>query len=106
MQIGLWGLVGSFIGADTLGDILKIARESFPTDDPHLILVDMFGAAQGLPLHDYLYDQLHFNDLGQTLYAEEIFETLGGVLVGPSPLGDTGSRLLGLRRNYGVSPAP
>ena len=64
----------------------------------------MFGAAQGLPLGDYLYDQLHFNDLGQTLYAEEVFTTLGGVLLGPNPLGETGTTPLGLSRNYGLSP--
>jgi len=99
----IWGLVGSFLGPDTVGEILRLARESFPTDDEHLILIDMFGAAQGLPLHDYLYDQLHFNDLGQSLYAEEVFTTLGGVLVGESPLGETGASPLGLRRNYGVT---
>jgi lysophospholipase L1-like esterase len=99
----IWGLVGSFLGPETVGDILRLARDSFPTDDPNLILIDMFGAAQGLPLHDYLYDQLHFNDRGQSLYAEEVFTTLGGVLVGPSPLGETGASPLGLRRHYGVS---
>jgi lysophospholipase L1-like esterase len=100
----IWGLVGNFLGPDTVADILELARRNFPTDDEHLILIDMFGAAQGLPLHDYLYDQLHFNDLGQSLYAEEVFETLGGVLVGESPLGSTGTSPLGLRRSYGVSP--
>ena len=99
----IWGLVGSFIGPDTLGDVLRTARESFPTDMGNVLLVDLFGAAEGLPLADYLYDQLHFNDLGHSFYAEEVFTTLGGVLIGPNPLGETGRTPLGLRRNYGVS---
>jgi len=100
----IWGLLNGILGPDTVGEILELARSYFPTDDPHLILVDMYGAADGLPLHDYLYDELHFNDLGQTLYAEEVFETLGGVLIGPNPLGEDGASYLGLRRDYGVSP--
>jgi len=100
----IWGLVGSFLGPDTVSEVLELARSNFPTNDRHLMLVDMFGAAQGLPLHDYLYDQLHFNDLGQTLYAEEVFETLGGVLIGNNPLGEMGATPIGLRRNYGLSP--
>ncbi len=101
----VWGLIGSILGPDAVGEVLRLAREQFPTDDPNIVLVDLFGAAQGLPLHDYLYDELHFNDLGHTLYAEEVFETLGGVLLGPNPLGDTGKTPLGLRRNYGVAPS-
>ena len=97
----VWGLVGNFLGADTVGSILELARDSIPRDQPGLLLVDMFGAAQGLPLHEYLYDQLHFNARGQALYAEELFMTLGGVLVGPSPMEDFGRTPLGLERNYG-----
>ena len=99
----IWGLLNGFLGPGTVGEILELARSYFPTDDPHLILVDMYGAAEGLPLHDYLYDELHFNDAGQSLYAEEVFETLGGVLIGPNPLGASGSDYLGLRRDYGLS---
>lgn len=98
----VWGLVGNFLGADTVGSILELARDSIPRDLPGLLLVDMFGAAQGLPLHEYLYDQLHFNARGQALYAEELFMTLGGVLVGPSPMTDFGRSPLGLERNYGL----
>ena len=97
----MWGLVGTFLGPDTVGDVLEIARESFPTHDAHVLMVDMFGAADGLPLHDYLYDELHFNTAGQIIYAEELFRTLGGVLKGASPF-DGGESPLGLERHFGL----
>ncbi len=99
----IWGLVGAFLGRETLQDILALARDSLPPD-PHLVLVDMFGAAEGLPLHELLADQVHFNEEGHTFYAEEVFTTLGGVLVGPNPLFE-GSTPLGLRRSYGFRAA-
>ena len=100
----IWNIVRNVIGDDTLAEIIREARENFPTDDPHLMMVDLFGAADGLVLDQYLYDQLHFNDRGHTLYAEEVFETLGGILIGTNPLGFTGRSPLGLRRSYGFSP--
>lgn len=95
----IWGLVGGLLGRETLQGVLELARDSMP-EEPHLVLADMFGAAQGLPLHDYLEDPLHFNNRGHTLYAEEVFVALGGVLVGPSPLFE-GKTPLGLQRSYG-----
>ena len=68
----------------------------------NLLMVDMFGAADGLPLHDYLYDQLHFNTRGQILYAEELFRTVGGVLKGESPF-EGGETPLGMERHFGLS---
>ena len=60
---------------------------------------------EGEPLDDLLRDQLHFNDEGQTRYAEAIFQTMGGVLVGESPLGDLeGVTPLGLIQSYGLAP--
>jgi len=97
----MWGLVGAFLGEATVGDVLGIARESFPTHDNHVLMVDMFGAADGLPLHDYLYDELHFNTRGQIIYAEELFRTLGGVLKGASPF-EGGATPLGLERSFGL----
>lgn len=64
-----------------------------------IVLVDMYGYfAQNadLDVDDYLYDQLHFNDRGHQLWAELIFRTLGGVVVGESPIG--------LQTNYGLAP--
>ncbi|MCA9537702.1 MAG: hypothetical protein KC620_02365 [Myxococcales bacterium] len=97
----LWGLAGNLLGQQTISEILELARSLIPTDDAHLLLADMYGAADGLPLHDYLFDALHFNDMGQTIYAEEVFRTLGGVYIGDSPLSH-GVAPLGLRRSYGV----
>ncbi|MCB9542475.1 MAG: SGNH/GDSL hydrolase family protein [Myxococcales bacterium] len=98
----IWGLVGGLLGRETLQGVLELARDSMP-EEPHLVLADMFGAAQGLPLHDYLEDPLHFNNRGHTLYAEEVFVALGGVLVGQSPLFE-GKSPLGLQRSYGFRP--
>lgn len=95
----IWGLVGGLLGREALQGVLELARDSMP-EEPHLVLADMFGAAQGLPLHDYLEDPLHFNNRGHTLYAEEVFVALGGVLVGQSPLFE-GKSPLGLQRSYG-----
>lgn len=46
-----------------------------------LVVVDLYGYFRetGFDLDDYLYDMLHFNDAGQQLYAEQLFEVLGGV---------------------------
>ncbi len=79
----------------------KTARNSVPPEE-NVLLVDVFGASQDLPVDDYLYDALHFNDLGQTLYTEEIFLTLGGVLIGPTPLSSTDRTPLGTERSYGL----
>jgi len=98
----VWGLVGSLLGATAVAEVLALAREEFPTHDPHLLMVDMLGAAAGLPLHEYLYDQLHFNTRGQILYAEELFRTVGGVLKGPSPF-ERGESPLGLERDFGLN---
>jgi lysophospholipase L1-like esterase len=97
----LWSAVNGFVGAEVVHDVLETARDGIPPDE-NVVLVDVFGATEGLPLDDYLFDALHFNDRGQTLYAEEIFQTLGGVLVGPSPLGGDPRTPLGAERSYGV----
>ncbi len=100
----VWGLVGRFLGRETVQEVLGLARDSFPDeDDDHLLLVDMFSAADGLPLGDYLYDTLHFNGAGQQLYAESIFESLGGIVVGESPLGPEAASPLGLSRHFGLA---
>ncbi|MEZ4437398.1 MAG: SGNH/GDSL hydrolase family protein [bacterium] len=95
----IWGLVGNLLGRETLQGVLELARDSLP-EDPTLVLADMFGAAQGLPLHEFLEDPLHFNDRGHTLYAQEVFVALGGVLMGDNPLLD-GESPLGTRRSFG-----
>ena len=96
-----WGLASAFLPEGTITDILVSAREQVPSDS-NIILADLFGASQKLedPLDDYLYDALHFNDKGQTLYAEEVFQSLGGILVGESPLGGSPSSPLNLQPYY------
>lgn len=95
----IWGTVGALLGRETLQGVLELARDSMP-EERTLVLADMFGAAQGLPLHDFLEDPLHFNDRGHTLYAQEVFVALGGVLLGENPLLE-GVSPLGLDRSYG-----
>jgi lysophospholipase L1-like esterase len=105
-----WGTVSSFLGPEAVASVLEEARLNFPGDDPRMLLVDMFGSAEGLPLSDYLFerngqlDPLHFNGRGQIIYAEQVFKTLGGVLIGPNPLGENGVSPIGLERNYGLAP--
>jgi lysophospholipase L1-like esterase len=97
-----WSLVGPLIGAETLGEVLEIARAGVPTDGT-VLLADMYEAAKGLPLDSYMADQLHFNGLGHTLYAEVIFETLGGVFIGNSPLLDSPTTPLGLEQRFSTT---
>ncbi len=97
----LWGLVNTVVGAETVSELLEVARSSIP-EDSGILLVDIYGASDGLALDDYLFDPLHFNNFGQTLYAEEIFKALGGVLVGPSPLSFGERTPLGLQQQFSV----
>jgi lysophospholipase L1-like esterase len=59
----------------------QILDELGPEED--IVMVDFYGFYRetGLDLDTYLYDMLHFNDAGQQVYAERIFEALGGVLI-------------------------
>jgi lysophospholipase L1-like esterase len=101
----VWSLVNTLVGPDTVRDILISAREGLP-EDAGVLMVDLFGAseANNLPLDDYLFDPLHFNDLGQTLYAEEVFKAMGGVLIGPNPLTGQPRTPLGVEANFSVAP--
>lgn len=96
-----WGIASQFLPEDTITNILVSAREQVPSDE-NIILADLFGASQNLnePLDEYLYDALHFNDKGQTMYAEEVFQSLGGVLIGPSPIGGSPTTPLNLNPEY------
>ncbi len=100
----VWNTVGTILGRETLAQILVRARDQFPEDDAHLLLVDLFGRFEGENISGYLADPLHMNNEGHVAYAEEIFRTLGGVLLGPSPLGVEGHTPIGLRRHFGVAP--
>lgn len=108
----IWTTINNFLGQGELANIIEDAREAFPSDEHNLILVDIYGAAQGLSLKEYLYtqpngqvDPLHFSAKGQVLYAEELFRSLGGILIGDaSPLGELGHSPLGTERDFGFVP--
>jgi len=102
--ISPWNLLPLVIEPGVFAGLLEGAREElFMGED--IILVDLFGASFELEELDYyLYDALHFNDYGQTFYAEEVFKALGGVLVGESPLGGEPRTPLGLDRNWSFIP--
>ncbi len=98
-----WSLVSTVVPEGAVEDLLSTARDSISVDED-ILLVDLFGASMELDsLDDYLYDELHFNDRGQTFYAEEIFKTLGGVLVGDSPLDGSPRSPLGLEQSWSFS---
>ena len=100
-----WSVADQFLAEGAIAALLESALVQVPKDS-NLIIADLFGASQALddPLDDYLYDSLHFNDRGQTLYAEEIFKVLGGVLIGESPLGGEPRSPLGLEKTYSFAP--
>jgi lysophospholipase L1-like esterase len=95
-----WGLVSNLVGQEAITEVLKTARESLSVEEG-ILIADLFGASHQLddPLDEYLYDALHFNDRGHTLYAEEIFMTLGGFVIGDGPLGGQA------RANIGSTPS-
>ena len=96
----LWGLARNLIGPDTMREILEGALNAIPAGEA-ILVADMRGALLGIDLTTYLYDALHFSHPGQIAYAEEIFELLGGVLIGENPLGEMAHSPLGTERSYG-----
>ena len=98
-----WGLVDTFLGTEVMLDILDLARDIVPYG-PGMQLADLYGAFEDLPLDDYLFDPLHFNAEGHTVYAETLFQVLGGVLIGPSPLSPNGSADIGLAHTWSWVP--
>jgi len=99
-----WDLA-NFLPEGTIHDLLVQARDLIEPDDD-IIIVDLLEVSKELsmPLDNYLADALHFNDLGHTLYAEEVFKALGGVLIGPSPLTGAPNTPLGEEHSYGYGP--
>jgi lysophospholipase L1-like esterase len=103
--IGGWGLADLFLPEGTVSQLISDARDLVGVDDP-VLLSDLYGASHtlALPLDNYMVDELHFNSAGHTFYAEEIFKTLGGVLVGESPLGGDPRTPLGDEHNFSFAP--
>jgi len=71
---------------------MSIAREEVGKIK-NVVLADMFGALGDSSLDPYLIDVVHPNDAGHQLYADVIFMSLGGVLLGDESSND--SRLVG-----------
>jgi lysophospholipase L1-like esterase len=98
-----WNIVATIAPEGAVEALMGGARDTIGADE-NIILVDLFGASASIDnLDDYLYDSLHFNDRGQTFYAEEVFKSLGGVLIGDSPLGGEPRSPLGTTHNWSFS---
>jgi lysophospholipase L1-like esterase len=98
-----WNVVANVAPEGAVEELMNGARDTISADE-NVILVDLFGASLELDnLDDYLQDSLHFNDRGQTFYAEEVFKALGGVLIGESPLGGEPRSPLGTTQNWSFS---
>ena len=76
-------------------NVLRGMRRTF-ADVDGLVLTDIWGATEGEDITPYLIDPLHLSDAGADLYAAQVFLALGGVRVGPEPLG--------LERSFGFAP--
>ncbi len=64
---------------------------------PGVLLADLLAATAQEDLDRFLSDPLHLSDAGADFWAREVFQTLGGALVGPEPLGS--------ERMFGFAPA-
>jgi lysophospholipase L1-like esterase len=102
---GNWNIIGNMVGQEAITSVLRTARESLSVEED-ILIADLFGASHELedPLSDYLADMLHFNDRGHSLYAEEIFLTLGGALIGDSSLGGQSRDNIGLSPTWSLAP--
>jgi lysophospholipase L1-like esterase len=97
LKASYWkGLAGSWLALaeDAAGIAADKARKRLAAV-PGLIVADMWSAFAEPNLDPYLSDSVHLSALGHQFYAEQIFLTLGGALVGEAPLG--------LYRLYGFS---
>lgn len=75
-------IAGNSVGL--LERVLKRTLGEIREDMAHhegLIVWDMFGGTQDVDLNTILIDPLHLNSVGHELYANALFETLGGVLI-------------------------
>jgi lysophospholipase L1-like esterase len=69
-----------------VGRLIETFRSNLrPVDD--LVLADVYGFLGDSPVDDYLVDEVHLNDLGHQLFADQVFIALGGAVVGEEPLG-------------------
>ncbi len=89
----MWPLF-RLVNAGIFGDIRR--RES---QNDELLLADMMGYFPlDLLLDEYLFDQIHPNDLGHRLYGEQVFAALGGAII------EDGEAVVGGHRLWGFAP--
>ncbi|MDP8256281.1 MAG: GDSL-type esterase/lipase family protein [Candidatus Alcyoniella australis] len=75
-----------------MGLAMTIVREELATM-PGIVLGDMFGGLGDTWLDPYMLDMVHSNDAGHQLYADIIFECLGGVVISNESRGE--ERMIG-----------
>lgn len=75
--------VGANLFIPRLDEMLQEARRNAARDD--VLLLDVYGLLEDQDdIDEYLHDTLHLNDAGHRLAGEELFRTLGGVLIDAS----------------------
>lgn len=75
----------------TLGEVRRdIGKEE------DLLIVDMFNMLYKKDIDQYLIDPLHLNQPGHELYADEVFKTLGGVIIKDGQNVDSTPRYIGV----------
>ncbi len=102
----MWSLVTQLLGPTTVTEMLIDVRASIPAER-NIVLVDLFEASRSpdVDVNSMMADPLHMNSKGHTWYAERIFETLGGVLVGADTnILELGTAPLGLETRVGLRP--
>ena len=90
-------LSGEYAGLAEFGldNALRIMRQRIGEVES-VLLADMYSGTAGEDLTPYLWDEIHLSTEGAVRWAREIFQVLGGVIVGEDELG--------LDREYGLSP--
>lgn len=82
------GLAGSYYGMmqNVATNAFLIALEKMSAV-PGLIIADMFNSIGDQWVDDYLSDSVHLSGMGHKVYAEQIFLSLGGALIGETTVG-------------------
>ena len=97
------GLFAGFF-QNLLGWILESQRHDFKDFD-YLTIADQYEYWNGVALDPYLYDAIHFNDLGAEELARVMFNALGGVILDEDHVNDLHS--YGLKLNLPTpNPTP
>jgi lysophospholipase L1-like esterase len=69
-------------------EIIFTQWRKFISQAPYLIIADIMGSFEiGQMITEYLFDEIHPNDLGHMYYADQVFLSLSGVRIGEDELG-------------------